>query len=132
MPIVTKCGDQTAFSQNQLDKQCTFLNARPMDSLSSHAMLVRQRTHLSASCSSRDSCSKHFFSTRPPRRSTRTRCQQQKQEAEKGSGHVKQKFEKYPDGPTQMDTPIAAYRRDIVAGKAFESVAFESDDNIRG
>lgn len=47
---------------------------------------------------------------------------------------MRQKFEKYPDGPTQMDTPIAAYghRQDVVAGKAFESVALDSEDNIRG
>ena len=104
-----------------------------MDTMKHHALLVRQRTHLSASCSNRNPGSRNFFSSRHPSRCSRPRCQQQDQETEKDRGHVRQKFEKYPDGPTQMDTPIAAYKRDIVAGKAFESIiSYDSEDNIRG
>ena len=101
-----------------------------MDAMTHQALLVRQRTHLSASCSNRNSGSRNFFGSRHPKSCSRPRCQQQDQESERG--HVKQKFEKYPDGPTQMDTPIEAYKRNIVAGKAFESVSYDSEDNLRG
>ncbi len=109
------------------------MHAYAMDGLTSNALLVRQRTHLSASSSSRDSCFRSTFGTRPHRRPARTCCQKTDQQAANGSERIKQKFEKYPDGPTRMDTPIEAYnRRDIVAGRVYDSLSLDSEDDIRG
>ena len=103
-----------------------------MEGLNTNALLVRQRTHLSASCSSRDSGLRHPFGTRPLRRAAGPCCQKQEQQAQNGNERVKQKFEKYPDGPTRQDTPIDAYRRDVIAGRVYDSLSMDSEDDIRG
>lgn len=108
------------------------MHAFMMEGLHTNALLVRQRTHLSASCSSRDSGLRHPIGTRPLRRAAGPCCQKQEQQAQNGNERVKQKFEKYPDGPTRQDTPIDAYRRDVIAGRVYDSLSMDSEDDIRG
>ena len=105
------------------------MHAALMEALPSSSLLVRQRSHLSASSSGRENLLRTPLG-RSQRRPARTCCQQQ--EGQNGSDRIKQKFEKYPDGPTQMDTPVEAYRRDIVAGKVFDSLSLDSQDEPRG
>ncbi len=108
------------------------MHASVMEGLNATALLVRQRTHLSASSSSRESGLRNTFGSRPKRGSARTCSQKHEQQPENGNERIKQKFEKYPDGPTRMDTPIEAYRRDVIPGRVYESVSLDSEDEIRG
>ena len=104
-----------------------------MEGFSSSALLVRQRTHLSASSSSRESGFRNTFGSKPQRRSARICCQKQEQQADNGNQRIKQKFEKYPDGPTQMDHPIEAHRQNIVPReRVYDSLSLDSEDDIRG
>ena len=103
-----------------------------MEGLNAAALLVRQRTHLSASSSSRESGFRNTFGSRPKRGSARTCCQKHEQQPENSNDRIKQKFEKYPDGPTRVDTPIEAYRRDIIPGRVYESLSLDLEDEIRG
>ena len=103
-----------------------------MEGLNATALLVRQRTHLSASSSSRESGFRNTFGSRPKRGSARTCCQKHEQQPENSNDRIKQKFEKYPDGPTRVDTPIEAYRRDIIPGRVYESLSLDLEDEIRG
>ncbi len=108
------------------------MHAFVMEGLNATALLVRQRTHLSASSSSRESGLRNTFGSRPKRASARTCSQKHEQQADNGNERIKQKFEKYPDGPTRMDTPIEAYRRDVIPGRVYESLSLDSEDEIRG
>ncbi len=103
-----------------------------MEGLNATALLVRQRTHLSASSSSRESGFRNTFGSRPKRGSARTCSQKHEQQPENSNDRIKQKFEKYPDGPTRVDTPIEAYRRDIIPGRVYESLWLDLEDEIRG
>ncbi|DBB11368.1 TPA: hypothetical protein ACH3X3_006790 [Trebouxia sp. C0006] len=103
-----------------------------MEGLNATALLVRQRTHLSASSSSRESGFRNTFGSRPKRGSARTCSQKHEQQPENSNDRIKQKFEKYPDGPTRVDTPIEAYRRDIIPGRVYESLSLDLEDEIRG
>lgn len=108
------------------------MHASRMEGLNATALLVRQRTHLSASSSSRESGLRNTFGSRPTRGSARTCSQKHEQQPENSTERIKQKFEKYPDGPTRMDTPIEAYRRDVIPGRVYESLSLDSGDEIRG
>lgn len=108
------------------------MHAHVMEGFSSSALLVRQRTHLSASSSSRESGFRNTFSSKPQRRSARICCRKEEQQAGNGNQRIKQKFEKYPDGPTQMDHPIEAHRQNVVAGKVYDTLSLDSEDDIRG
>ena len=108
------------------------MHASVMEGLNANALLVRQRTHLSASSSSRESGLRNTFGSRPKRGCARSCSQKDDQQRENGNERIKQKFEKYPDGPTRMDTPIEAYRRDVIPGRVYESLSLDSEDEIRG
>lgn len=108
------------------------MHASLMEGLNATALLVRQRTHLSASSSSRESGFRNTFGSRPKRGSARTCSQKHEQQPENSNDRIKQKFEKYPDGPTRVDTPIEAYRRDIIPGRVYESLSLDLEDEIRG
>ena len=105
------------------------MHAALMETMSSNALLVRQRSHLSASSSGRECALRNAFS-RGHRRSARPCCQQQ--DRQNGSERVRQKFEKYPDGPSRVDTPVEAYRRDVIAGRGFERLSVDSHAELRG
>lgn len=107
-----------------------------MDSTSLHALLIRQRTHLSASSSNR-SAHRHCFSTRI---SGRHRISCQKQDPQRNFHHPERAFEalqeKFPaaseDTPAGAATALESYRRDVVPGRVFESASFDSEDAERG
>lgn len=100
-----------------------------MEVLPSSALLIRQRTHLSASSSGRESTFRNA-SGKSQRRPVRTRGQHQ--DGQNGTSRIKQQFEKYSDDPAHVETSVEAYRRDIVAGKAFDSLSLDSHDEPRG
>ena len=110
------------------------MHAYMIEGFNFYANSVRQRTHFSASSSSHESgCRSTFGSSRPQRHPARTCCQNNSQPAANGHKRIRQKFEKYPDGPTRIDTPVDAYnRRDVVAGRVYESLSLDSEDDLRG
>lgn len=107
--------------------------------MSLSALWARQHTHFSASSSSRTPAYRHHFSGRLPRRAAqRVFCQQQNKQD--GFHHPEQAREltqeKFPAAsehtPAGAATAIDAYRRDVVPGRVYDSLSFDSQDAERG
>lgn len=111
-----------------------------MDNMSLHALLTRQNTHLFASSSSNSPVHRHHFSSRPPRRaaqSARTRKEYREGQLHHPEQARERTQQKYPaaseDTPAGTATAIEPYSsRQVVPGKVYDSLSFDSEDAERG